>query len=304
MSPKRWRAKSSMWWKNKATIKYKVEGDRLKLRGWVVLYRGKAMEGLTGGLLAKRFYPTFNRDRATKVTTTRSGRGIPLCTRWIALTPHRGKPSVTAGIRRGNTLNKHVAAMVYFHQTYQIPLEVFGMVQKQQRHPIRAGRRLINPYNITDEEEKKALLSLLNSSAPHLPLLVTKLIELGIDPDGYEIPVIDPEHGKGTRIDLTGIRVSNGKRVNMELKTGGDSYIDNYCGMLTAPYQTMRSNTLNHWLLQLAYSQSWYHKTYRDDDDTEKALLIRVSRLGCFHYFLPSSFSSSSSSLPPLHGSI
>ena len=268
-----------------STLKYKVDGERLKLSGWVVKYRGRKMTGLTGkdGLLMKRFYPTFNRDRATKVTTTKHGRGIPLSTPLKALSQRQGKPTATAGMARGNKLTKHVAQMLTFIRDHKIPLHLFGMQHRQNRVPKRAGKKLVNPY-LSDEQQKKDLMSLLNSTAPHLPLLVTKLIELGIEPDGYEVPVIDAVKDHGTRLDLTGIRIATGKRINMELKTGGDSYIDDYQGMLRAPLQSFRSNTLNHWLLQTAYSQQWFNKTYQGDSE---ALLIRVSRRGCFHYFLP-----------------
>lgn len=292
--------KSSMLFDNSL-----VPIDGLKRRGFAFVYKGNSLPGLTrdDGLLKPRFYPDFDQEKATM---TGVDNGVPLKASFhIPLTGGgRGtmRQRMGRGMKRGNTLTRQIGQTVYYHHKYQIPLSVFSIVEKQKRvKPKKLTiKHIEKQFPTVPEIERKKLVTLLNSSCVHMPLVVQKLIELDIEPDGFEVGVVKPGVGV-TALDLIGKITHKGKqyRTLMELKSGGDGYITNQHGQLKQPFQHLPNCVANHWLLQLAYGASWFPFSYpKDTLPMGPSILIRASKRGAFHYFLSKHFQPSS--LPSL----
>lgn len=273
----------------------------IKRSGFSFKYAGGRLPGLTGktkGLLRPRFYPFFDLRKARDVGL--KDPGIPL--KWQPPGPPPRPQSqrlvsmerrVGRGMARGNSLNGQVAVMVYMMHTMGVPLHHFTASYRQTRTPkvltVTHLQRLY-PSFVGHDPEAKCLLSVLNSTRPHLPLLAQKILELDVALDAVEWP--GAHEGVGlTPCDLTGIHRPTGARVNFEVKTSSGGYILHAHGTLAAPFDSLPNHVLHQWQLQLSYTHDWLKRSYPAlASSFSIPLLVRVSPCNAFHYPLPRVF--------------
>jgi hypothetical protein len=275
----------------------------IKRHGVAFKYAGARLPGLTGktkGLLRPRYFPYFDLRKARDAGL--KDPGIPL--KWKAPGPPPRQQSqrlvsmerrVGQGRARGNNLNKQVAIMVFMMWTFGVPHHHFTAAYRQTRVPkvltVTHVQRMY-PKFVDHDPEAKCLLSVLNSTRPHLGLLAQKAIELEIDVDAVEWPVAHEGVGL-TAIDLTGIHRPTRARVNIEVKTGGDGYILKVHGNLQAPYDSLPNCVLNHYFLQTAHAQDWAVRSYPAVAPSFSIpLLWRITSCNAYHYPLPRVFHS------------
>lgn len=297
-------------------------GDgRVVRRGFGYVCDGVQLPGLTHptlGFLAQRFYPGF--DPAAAVPIPASGslpRGIPLKTTDFVPGPGtRGlhKQSdvqrMRTGRTKGNLLVKQLRAFVSLVARPSdggcgLPMSEFSVVQRQKRRPqIITAEWLQNKKGYLsrgDPVAVKRAVALLNSHAIHVQMLAQKLIELQLEPVGYEIPVWwprvrlgqgEPEDGFWTGLDLLCVHTPTGLLVPIEIKTGTDEYYlhqpPGAKGSLRKPFEQFPNCVLSQYLLQTLFSSEAFRRTFRHlAAKTTVPLLIRLSRMGAWHYVLP-----------------
>jgi hypothetical protein len=294
---KRWRPGKS------GVFQARLRHAKITLHGVSFKYEGRRLRGLTGptGLLRPRYYPYFNRERATDVGL--SDRGVPL--KWAPAVAHRHHqhPSTRAeamerrigrGMARGNALSAAVAIMVTMANEFGVPVREFSASHRAQRVPkvmTLKGLTQRYPSLAANEPAAKACLSALNTTRPHLPLFAQKTMELQIDWVAYELPCAHGPYVGLTAADVVGVHHPTGAIVFGELKTGGGAYTLLADGQLAAPFQSLPSCVLTQHFLQLAYTFDWAKRTYpRLAPSFSIPLLIRVSPSGCWHQALPAVF--------------
>jgi hypothetical protein len=274
---------------------------RIVQHGVAFKYDGRRLPGLTGdeGLLRRNLYPRFDRARATRPPSA-TDPGIPLRTPPASITGCKRKRSssfhrrVGQGMVRGNALNKAVSVMITMVQTFAVPVLWFAASHRRVRTPkTMTTAHLRRRFPDMSTAAAKSCCAVMNSSRPHLGLFADKLVELNIDPVGYELPVVCDPVGM-TAADVLGVHRPTGAFVVIEVKTGGEGYLLDTHGSMVGGKP---SCVLNHWLAQLFFTYQWARHTYPDKAPQMcNPLLVRVTTTNAFHYPLPSSFRS----LPPL----
>jgi hypothetical protein len=259
------------------------------------------LPGLTDperGYIACTFLPLSPPASEQLVGVTTAAEGVPLTTKAFVAGPGpRGLHTQTmaqrmrTGRKKGSLLVKQVAQMVTLVQKHKVPLVAFGVVAKQIRVPKAATQKGVRErYTLSSAPAvAKLCVSLMNSKAIHLPMLVQKLLELELEPVAYELPVGGRE--AATALDLVCIHTPTGKYVPLELKTGTAEPFLNSRGMLRFPFQAFSNCVVNRYYLQTWLGAQFFRHTYPSlAHKTTNGLLVRVSRFGAWHSTLPKSF--------------
>lgn len=259
------------------------------------------MGGLTTGLLRHSFYDQYTYQKATvcdsgssmdgvdgvEGATTRSLGGIAGKIAWrLKQANDTNRPGLQAelssklreaGQRRGVRVDNNLDLVCALKLRYRLPececgqdVNLRTVKNVRSVHALREAEALLQRCAGDDaprlgdihlRADAKKLLRVLRARDPHTRLVCSYLHHAGLRLWATQVHV-GVAAVCGTSVDAVCLNARN-EIVLVEVKTGGDSYLDKHTGVpMSWPFQDQTDSVLNQYSLQLAFTEWLYLKSF------------------------------------------